>query len=225
MPFLARPSERSSGCQRPIVDAGSTPGVEVTHVRGEDSVKLPGWLFVDEACGRWAMPEQRRQQIELACSHRCRFVGLGVVVAKHVQNAMHHQQCQFVIERAGVRRCGCGGHGGTDHDVTEETWSDIGARMLRPGRIEREREHIGWSALTHVFLVERGDLGLFDEGERQLPRLALDRQRCERERNPTLQIDLDLMLLVGTDHGWFGHRRGHGLVVVLFELGPAGCDS
>jgi hypothetical protein len=58
--------------------------------------------------------------VELAGTHRRRLVRFGVIVTEHVENPVHHQQGQFVVEAAGVRGCVLGGDSRAHDHVAEQ---------------------------------------------------------------------------------------------------------
>ena len=62
----------------------------------------------------------RCSSVELAGAHRGRLVGLGVVVAEDVEDAVDHEQRQLVVDRAGVRRRLLDGHRRAHDDVAEQ---------------------------------------------------------------------------------------------------------
>ncbi len=83
-----------------------------------------------------------------------------MVVANQVQRSVHDKKRQFVGE--GLWRTG--GDLGADHDVAEHRWLAIGHRLLADA-IDREGEHIGRTAATHVRDIELSHLVFVDEGQ------------------------------------------------------------
>jgi hypothetical protein len=85
-----------------------------------------------------------------------------MVVATEMQHAVHDGLGQVL------------GLLGTDHDVAE---------LARPGRrpvaVDRERQHVGWAVAVAVVAIELVDLGLADEGDRQV-QLSVDLGRRQR---------------------------------------------
>ena len=111
-----------------------------------------------EADRRGTVPVQGLQQVDLAGPHAGTLLGLGVVVAEHVQDAVDDEQRQLVVDRAGVggrlRRRHARAH---DH-VTEQQRQvagigrgAIGTAPVRTGAVvdldqlavDREGQHVG----------------------------------------------------------------------------------
>ena len=117
----------------------------------------------DQSCvcrnptGAAAVPVEGAQVFELAAPHHRGLVGFGVVVAEDVQDPVHDQQGDLVVERAGVVGELMVGDLGADHDVAEQR-RYTGDRFLVVGIIEGERQDVGRTDLAHVFLVELGDV-------------------------------------------------------------------
>ncbi len=59
-------------------------------------------MDLTEAVGCGPVPVQLAQEGEFPRPHPDRLVGFGVVVAEHVQDAVHEQEGQFVLQGAGV---------------------------------------------------------------------------------------------------------------------------
>ena len=72
----------------------------------------PGW--------NRSVPVVALQVLELAGAHQLGIAGVVVIVTEHVEHAVHDEQGQLVVERAGVRRRLLGSDAGTDDDVAEE---------------------------------------------------------------------------------------------------------
>ena len=103
-------------------------------------------MLLTEAGGRRAVPVVRLEEGELPSSHLGRLVGLGVIAPEHVQDAVHQQQRQFVVERARVRRCLLGRDGGTDDHVTEQQRQVTGIVVLKDGALRHEAYYLGTGA-------------------------------------------------------------------------------
>ena len=135
------------------------------------------------------------------------LVRLGVVVAEHVEHAVHDEERELVVERAGVVGRLLAGDVRADHDVAEQH-RHVACRQRSSSSsvVERERQHVGRAVLAHVLGVQGGDLVAVDERQRQLAAAALlDGARPtpagtsgRRRRRPCTRL-----LLVGTDD----HRR------------------
>ncbi len=117
---------------------------------------------------------------------------------------MDDEQRQLVVERAGVTGRLRSGDGRADDDVTEQhrhrgAVGLIGCRV--GGRVvERERQHIGGPVVAEVLAVERGDLVPVDERQGELAATGLGTQRVGGEPAPSLDVDVDVGLLVGAHH-------------------------
>jgi hypothetical protein len=106
---------------------------------------------------------ERCQVDPLAKLHLAGFRRLGMIVAQEMQDAMDDQERELGIDRTGV----VGGLLGRDlgaHDDVADHRRAATDRVERVG-IEREREHIGRSLVTHVFGIEPADGDRIDEME------------------------------------------------------------
>src|SRR5690606_9147822 len=75
----------------------------------------------DLAVGRWSPAVMVAvEQLALARLHDGRLLGLGVVHAEDVEDAVDDEERDLVLVAAGVLRGLAGGHGRADHDVAEE---------------------------------------------------------------------------------------------------------
>ena len=84
-----------------------------------------------------------------ACASSAVVVRFGVVVAEHVEHAVHDQQGELVVERAGVRRRPARA-ATAGHTTTSPSRTGI-SRVESPSVvIERERQHVGGAVLAHV---------------------------------------------------------------------------
>ena len=97
------------------------------------------------------------------------LLGLGVVVAEQVQDAVHREQVDLVV----VAVPGGGGLLRGDlraqRDVAEVARVGLSSSS-RPGRqlVHGERQDVGGALLAHPLLVEHGDRVGVDEPQRQL---------------------------------------------------------
>ena len=144
------------------------------------------------------MPEVLRKQGALTLAHGGGLAGFRVVVAEHVQDAVHDEQRQLVIDAAAVRRA-------------PRPRRPPGTRRRRrgaPGRRRRARRR-SWSTASsgndstsvgpvaaHVFGVQAGDLVRIDECQCQLAAHSFGPEHGFRQRGPTGGVDVDVVLLV-----------------------------
>jgi hypothetical protein len=114
-----------------------------------------------------------------------------MVVPEEVQHTVHHEQCELVVERPGVRRALGDRHGRADDDVTEQ-YGNVDEWLVVHGK----REHVGWTILTHEAEIQFGDLGAIDEGQREFARPAFLIRDFRGECSPPLDVDGRLIDLV-----------------------------
>ena len=142
---------------------------------------------------------------------------LGVVVAEDVEDAVHDEQRELVVERAGVLGRLARGHRRAHHDVAEQQRlvarvgrRAVGAAVARRRRrhhvdvdgVDREGEHVGRAVVAEELLVEGGDVVLLDEQQAQLDVAphALGGQHRLAELAPPGDVDRHRALLVGDEH-------------------------
>lgn len=159
-----------------------------------------------------------RQQLAFAGLHLDPFGILGVIHSEKMQDPMHDQQRDLIVEGTGMGGRVSLRHERTDHDITEQQRKILGivldairARTAFIGpttgsigfTIDREREHIGRSVGFHEPLVEIADRLLINEhhGEFSLTLDALIGQHREREDLPSIHGDRDGILFIGDEDG------------------------
>jgi len=140
-----------------------------------------------------------------------RFVVM--VLTQHVQHSVHQQECQFVVERARMPRSLIEGHGGTDHDVSQQQRqvAEVRRRLvrtlaLRPrtrcahglDHVEGKCQHIRRTRLAHVLRVQvRHGLAIHvDHRHLGRSRHPLVAQHTERKLLPTRQINRVIRLFI-----------------------------
>ncbi len=141
----------------------------------------------------------------------------GMVEAEQMQDAVHDEQGDLVIERAGVvRRVGCR-HFGTDHEVAQQQREvfAIGAASLRAGptfvgppaalgelAVDRERQHVGGAVGGHEVAVESGNGdGVHEQnGQLDIAGDSLGRQHLLGQQAPARHVDGTRLLLIGDEH-------------------------
>ena len=97
-------------------------------------------------------------------SHHHGLLGVGMVVTNEMQNAVHHQQGNFIVWCAGMLGTLRNRNLGADHDVTEDH-----RHIARPllATIHWEGEYIGGSEFAEKFTFEFSNrVGIY-ERERQ----------------------------------------------------------
>ena len=87
------------------------------------------------------------EQGALAVAHHARLLRFEVIVSEHVQDAVHDEQRQLVVERAGVGGGLLGGDGGAHHDIAHQHGD---ARGRRGVVVEGERQHVRRAGLAEV---------------------------------------------------------------------------
>ncbi len=167
-------------------------------------------MIEGEADRRRPHPVEAFEQIALCSAHGACLLWFAMVMADEVQQAMDHQQRQFIIEGAGMVYRLVARHLRADDDVTEQHrlirgWCRINVMVI--GGVERKREHIGWPDRIHELSVQRRHLIDIDETQRQLAAQAEMPRSIHRERTPTISIDCDRRLFIGYHH----HAVRHGI--------------
>ena len=104
-----------------------------------------------------------------------------------------------------------GGDRRADHDVTEQHRDAAAAAGRRASVVvEGERQHVGRARRAQVLGVELGDLVAVDERQGQLAPPLLGLEHGPGEARPTIDVDVDLVLLVGAHHDHLVGERGEG---------------
>ena len=103
-----------------------------------------------------------------------------------------------------------GGDRRADHDVAEQHRDAAAAPGVAVVVVERERQHVGRAGLAEVLGVELGDLVAVDERQRQLAPPLLGLEHGAGEARPPVDVDVDLVLLVGAHHDHLVGERGEG---------------
>ena len=177
-------------------------------------------MFLSEVDWSRSVPMMLLQQLDLSLAHgvsRRRFV---VIVTKHVQDAMHDQQGELVVDRARVVRRLSLGDSRTQHHVTQKQRhvARIGRRTIGTtarwhsvqhdlgfDRVDRKRQHIRGPGCSHVFFVQLSHLAFGHKQQRQLSKTtnAFRAQYVGCECLPSFEIDDDIGLLIGAEYLWF----------------------
>ena len=115
------------------------------------------------------------EQLALAACISDWLVGLGVVHAEQVQDAVHEQQGDLVVVAAGVLRRVArppppGRSPRRPADRSASRRPTDGRRPVELVAVDRERQHVGGAVAPHVVAVQLGHLVGTDERDRQLAR-------------------------------------------------------
>ena len=182
----------------PLIGSGSSGGV-------------PGRGRAGHGLARRGPPAL--EELLLEAEHLLLLLGLHVVVAEQVQDAVGGQQHQLVVHRvAGGARLPDGDRRAED-DVAEQRRTGLG--VVGPGGVQlvhREGEHVGRALLAHPPLVQAAHVVDVDAQHRQLGH-RVDLHLAEHEPADAGQlglVDRDLRL-VGDLDGHAGQlpcRRG-----------------
>ena len=118
--------------------------------------------------GPAAAGEEGQQQLALQLEHLPLLLGLGVVVAEQVQDAVRREQQQLLL--GGV--AGLGGLPGRDaraeHDVAEHALLGLLALAAGAQLVHREAHHVGGPGQVHPLHVQHLHRGLVDEPQAQV---------------------------------------------------------
>src|SRR6478609_8107051 len=168
---------------------GLCPLISGSRPIGRDPVGLVGDPFA--------------QELVLEAEHLLVLVGLGMVVAEQVQDAVHGEQVE--LGSGGV----AGGlrlllrDGRAQHQVAEHSLFGLLVDQARPQLVHREGEHVGRAVLVHPALVQLGDGVLVDRSHAQLGQ-RMHAHAVHHEPSQALGAEL-----VDLDPGLVLHLDGH----------------
>ena len=108
------------------------------------------------------------EQLVLEAEHLLVLLGLGVVVAEQVQDAVHGQQLDLGLGAVAGGRALLLGDRRAQHQVAEHALLGLLVDQAGTQLVHREGEHVGRALLLHPLLVELGDGRLVDGLDAQL---------------------------------------------------------
>ena len=155
-------------------------------------------MLLRESGRRRAVPVVLLEQRPFALAHDTRLAGLGVVVAEHVQDAVHDEQGELVVERPGVCGRGLDGHRRADDDVTEQTGPGIASAVSSNESSGNDSTSVGpcWpmcSALSAAISSRSTKVSVSS------PARPSACSTARRQIGPAVGVDCDVGLLVADD--------------------------